>query len=219
MSTVETAATGSSVGLDDTIEDPTRTIAELVEQAGHLKNQTRILVADTNEVHQSTEELHTESLTSLHRRMSYDQAKFSLPSLLDELSAMGFSWRDIARACGVSVPALRKWRNGAPAIGENRLRVAKFMALCIIARDQYLIDDVASWVETPLHQDAPLTVLDLVAEERLDLALQLASEQGTDPERILDLFDPEWRDHYASKVEVFTGPDGLPGLRLGEGSA
>lgn len=209
--------TGSSVGLGETVENPTRTIADLVDRAGHLKNQTRILVADSNDVHQSTEELHNESLSTLHRTVAHERAKQSLAGLLDELSDLGFSWREVARVSGVSVPALRKWRRGGPATGENRKRVAMVVAFCDIARDQYLIDDVASWMEAPLHSDAPVTALDLVAEDRIDLALQLASEQGTDPEHVLDQFDPDWRERYASPVEVFTGPDGLPGVRLREG--
>ena len=211
--------TGSSVGLGEIVDDPTRTIADLVDRVGFMKNQTRILVADTNEVHQSTEELHNESLTTLHRTVTHDRSKQSLTGLLDELSDLGFSWREIARISGVSVPAVRKWRKGGPATGENRRRVAMMVAFCDIAREQYLIDDVASWVETPLHPDAPVTALDLVAEERIDLALQLASEQGTDPEHVLDQFEPDWRERYASAVEVFTGPDGLPGVRLLQGPA
>jgi len=210
--------TGTSVGLGETVESPTRTIADLVDQAGLLKNRTRILVADSNEVHQSTEDLHIDFLSRLHRTLSLERTKESLSGLLDELSDLGFSWREIARVSGVSVPAVRKWRNGEPATGENRKRVSMVAALCELARNQYLIDDVASWMEAPLHPGAPVTVLDLVADDRFDLALQLASEQGTDPERVLDQFDPEWRERYTSSVEVFTAPDGLPGVRLTEGS-
>ena len=209
--------TGSSVGLGEIVEDPTRTIADLVDRTGYLKNQTRILVADSNDVHQSTEELHNESLTTLHRTVALERSKQSLTGLLEDLSGLGLSWREIARVSGVSVPALRKWRNGGPATGENRKSVAMVVAFCDIARDQYLIDDVASWMEAPLHPDAPVTALDLIAEDRIDLALQLASEQGTDPEQVLDQFEPDWRERYASAVEVFAGPDGLPGVRIGEG--
>lgn len=221
MSTTESLGppTGTSVGLGEKVESPTRTIADLVAQTGHLKNSTKILVADSNDVHQSTEDLHIEFLSRLHRTLSLARTKESLSGLLVELSNLGFSWREIARVSSVSVPAVRKWRNGGPATGENRKRVATVAALCELARDQYLIDDVASWMEAPLHPDAPVTVLDLLAEDRFDLALQLASERGTDPERVLDQFDPVWRERYASAVEVFSAPDGLPGVRLTEGSA
>lgn len=211
--------TGSSVGHGERVKSPTRTIADLVDQTGDLKNRTRILVTDSNEVHQSTEDLHFASLTQLHRELSYQRTKESLPGLLNDLSDQGFSWRDIARVSGVSVPAVRKWRNGGSATGENRRRVAMIVALCEMARDQYLIDDAAGWLEAPLHPEAPVTALDLVAAQRFDLALLLASDRGTDPERVLDQFDPEWRQRYASTVEVFTAPDGLPGVRLAEGQS
>jgi len=136
---------------------------------------------------------------------------------------LGFSWRDIARMSSVSVPAIRKWRNGGSATAKNRKRVAEIVALCEIARVQYLIDDTAGWLETPLRSEAPVTALDLVAAQRFDLVLQLASDwvsepdNVADPEKVLDEFDPEWRQRYASTVKVFTAPDGLPGVQLTEG--
>ena len=116
----------------------------------------------------------------------------------------------------VSVPALRKWRLGAPATGENRKRVATMVAFCDIARDQYLIHEVVSWLETPIHPDAPITPMDMIAKDRWDLVLRLASTHGEDPEVVLEEFEPGWRKRYESSVEVFTGPDGLPGVRLAE---
>lgn len=134
--------------------------------------------------------------------------------LLDKLLDLGFSWNDIARVSGVSVPDVRKWRNEEQTTGENQEQVAAFVAFCQRAQDEHMIDGVASWMETPLHADAPLTVLDLVVEGRYDLAIQHASERGISPERVLDQFDPEWRERYSSAVEVFASPDGLPGIRL-----
>ena len=212
------SSTGSSLGLGDTVESPTRTIADLVNETGFLKNRTKILVTDLNEVHQTSEELHIESLRMHHRTLSHKLAKENLSGLLDALSDLGLSWREIARVSGVSIPAVRKWRNGEQATGENRRRVAMLAALCQLAQDEYLIDDVAGWLEVPLHLDVPLTVLDLVVEDRFDLALQLASERDADPERVLDQFDPEWRERYSSAVEVFTAPDGLLGVRFTEGA-
>ena len=208
------APTGVSVGLGDKVSSPTRTIADLVNEAGHLKNSTRVLVADFDEIHQSSSSFHAASLAQLHRALSNERAKESISRLLDELSGLGFSWRDIARVSGVSVPGVRKWRTGGPASGENRKRVAMVAAICELARDQYLIDDIASWMETPLHPDAPVTVLDLLTRQRFDLVLELASDYGTDPELVLDQFEPGWRERYASAVEVFVAPDGLLGVRM-----
>ena len=124
--------------------------------------------------------------------------------------------RDIARVVGVSTPALRKWRLGGTATGENRRRVATLVAFCDIAGSRFSISDVACWLEAPLDPQTPLTGLDLMAGGRFDLVLQLVRDRDPDPQAVLDEFEPNWRDRYSSPVEVFTGPDGLPGLRLAD---
>lgn len=211
------APTGAIIGRVDAPETATRTIAELVDSAGFLRNRTRILLADSQEVHQSTSELHAETLDHLLRTTAARRLKDGLPHLLDYLNGIGFSWRDVARMAGVSVPALRKWRQGEAAMPENRLRVARLVALCDIACDQYLIDDPASWLETPIHEQIPIAGVDLLAAGRVDLALRLAADGGTDPQSVLDEFDPQWNTRYISNVELFIAPDGVPGLRMTEG--
>ena len=198
------------------IEAPTRTIREAVENIGNLRNRTGLLVDDSLDLHRSTEQLHSEALDKHLRHLANQRVREELSALLEELSDLGFSWRDIARTSQVSVPALRKWRLGASATGENRKRVATMAAFCDIARDQYLISEVASWLETPIHPDAPITPMDMIVKDRWSLVLQLASTHGQDPELVLDEFEPDWRQRYESSVEVFTGPDGLPGVRLVE---
>lgn len=210
--------TGASIGLTTDALSHTRTIADLVEHVGFLKNRTRILVADSNSVHDSTDELHSETLNQLLRSTANQLCREGLPDLLGRLSSLGFSWRDLARLVGVSIPALRKWRNGEPASGENRLKVARLVAFCDIISEQYLIDDPVSWLEIPLHIDAPVTGVDLLSADRTDLAFKLAGDEGADPEVVLDHFDPGWRDRYATSVEVFLADDGLFGLRSREGT-
>ena len=152
--------TGASIGLYETT-DATRTIADLVEDVGFLKNRTRILVADSNGVYDSAQQLHSAALDQLLRTAASQKTRESLPDLLEGLSGLGFAWRDLGRVVGVSVPALRKWRQGESAAGDNRLRVARLAAFCDIVREQYLIDDPSSWLETPIHVAAPTTGLDL----------------------------------------------------------
>ena len=159
-------------------------------------------------------QLHSDSLEEELRSRAVRHAREQLPTLLERLSTLGFSWRDIAKLAGVSVPAVRKWRQGESATGDNRQRVARIVALCEIAAQRFHIADVAGWLETPLHPDAPLNGLDLMASERFDLVLALAHEQPGDPERVLDEFEPDWRARYRSDVEVFTASDGMPALRL-----
>ena len=208
------APTGASVRSYEGIEAPTRTIREAVKDIGFSRNQTGILVDDSLDLHRSAEQLHSEALDTLLRTLANQRVREELSALLEELSDLGFSWRDIARTSQVSVPALRKWRLGAPATGENRRRVATMVAFCDIARDEYLIREVASWLETPLHPDAPTTAMDMIVKDRWDLVLRFASGHEHDPELVLDEFEPGWRKRYESPVEVFTGPDGLPGVRL-----
>lgn len=198
------------------IEAPTRTIKEAVEDVGHLRNRTGLLVNDSLNLHRSAEQLHSDALDKHLRSLANQRVREELSALLEELSDFGFSWRDIARTSQVSVPALRKWRLGAPATGENRKRVATMVAFCEIAREEYLISEVAGWLETPIHPDAPTTPMDMIANDRWDLVLRLASTHGEDPEVVLEEFEPGWRKRYESPVAVFTGPDGLPGVRLVE---
>lgn len=148
------------------------------------------------------------------RSLANQRVGEEMSALLEELSDLGFSWRDIARTSQVSVPTLRKWRLGAPAAGENRKRVAAMAAFCDIAREKYLIREVASWLETRIHLDVPITPMDLIANDRWDLVRRLASNHGPESELVLDEFEPGWRHRYDSPVEVFTGPDGFPGVRL-----
>ena len=211
---IDYAPTGASVGHAPPRLERTRTIQDVVDDIGYLRNRSESLVHDSRDIHESIGQLHSDSLDEELRSLTVRHAREHLPMLLDWLSTLGFSWRDIAKIAGVSVPAVRKWRRGESATGDNRQRVARIVALCEIAAERYIIADVAGWLETPLHPEAPLNGLDLMASERFDLVLALAREQPGDPERVLDEFEPNWRARYRSDVEVFTAPDGLPGLRL-----
>ena len=157
-----------------------------------------------------------EELRSLTARHAGER----LSALLDRLGSLGFGWQDVARAVGASVPELRKWRRGESALDCGHQRAAQLVALCEIAAERCHIADVARWLETPLHHEAPISGLDLVAAGRLDLVLSLAQDRPDGPELVLDEFDPDWRAKYRSGVEVFPAADGMPGLRLvGTGDA
>lgn len=162
----------------------------------------------------STRQLHTDALEEFLRRESDGLASRPLTDLLSELADYGLAWRDIARLVGVSVPALRKWRQGEPATGENRLKVARLVGLCHLLKEHGLIDDPASWLELPLVYDVPVSGIDLLAAGRTDLLFRRALHHDADPEAILDEFDPDWRATYRGAFEVFEAEDGLPGLRI-----
>jgi len=63
-----------------------------------------------------------------------------------------------------------------------------------------------------------VTAVDLAVARRFDLILRLVSGRTT-PEKALDVLDPRWRHRHKPTVEVFTAPDGLPGLRLSDDAA
>ena len=210
--------TGAGVGLPRLAETRTRTIADLVEEVGHLKNRTRVLVEDSTQLHQDSARLHDETLEQLLRTATGDRARESVERLLTHLSQLGFTWHDVARLAGVSVPALRKWRAGERATGDNHRRVAELVAFCDIVREQYLIDDVASWLEVPLIPQVPITGLDLLAAPRFDLLFRWASDLHADPDELLTDFRPTWRSDYSSSLEVFVASDGQRGLRFKDGT-
>ena len=130
----------------------------------------------------------------------------SVRTLLGELSDLGFSWRDIARMLHVSVPAIRKWRQGGAASGDSRRKVAALMGACNLIMRHSMVDEIASWFEMPLTS-APVTPIDLYAAGRADLVFDYASGHP-DPERLMDEFDPQWRERYRSDFDVVTASDG-----------
>lgn len=199
--------TGITIGLPGRDETQTRTIADLVEETGYLKHRTRILVEDSSQLHRDT-------LDQLLRTDTGARSRENIDRLLERLSELGFSWRDISRVVGVTIPALRKWRAGESATGENKRRVAELVAFCEIVGDNYLVEDVASWVEVPLVPEVPLNGLDLLIAGRFDLLFRWAGDPGADPEDLLDEYQPDWRSDFESDVEVFQAPDGEKGLRF-----
>ncbi len=136
-----------------------------------------------------------------------------LAERLRYLSSLGFSWTDLARIFHVSVPALRKWRQGDAASPSNDFRVAEIAALCdYICEDVITIQDVASWLEMPVASGSSVTGIDLLVQKREDLVLRYAREGNGGA--VLDELDPGWNLREPSAVRVVAGPDGLPALSL-----
>jgi len=191
----------------------TQTTQDVLSEAGHLRSRVRLLQDDTDDLsHQITSTTRSALDSELQKRTTAE-ARRGLQELLDELADAGFAWRDIARLVGVSVPALRKWRHGESATGSNRRAVASLVAFARLLAERHLVNDVSSWLEMPLHPDAPVTGLDLYEADRLDLLYDRASLHMTD-EQALDIYEPGWRDTYRSEVEVFVADDGKTGLRV-----
>lgn len=194
-----------------TIEELAQEARDLTDEAGHLRNFNALLSGDLSDVHHRAFRVQLETHTA-------KVAKRAPTDLLGDLSEVGFGWRDIARMVGVSVPALRRWRQGEPPTGEHRRRVAELVAFVRILTDDHLVSDVASWLEMPIAGGVPLNGIDLYSEGHLVTIFDLASEHIT-PDQALDQADPGWRDRYHSDYEVFRAGDGQPAIRPRSSSA
>lgn len=213
--TLEHRATGAdTVALPQELQvSRTRTIGELAQeardladQAGHLRNVNAVLATDFTDVHHRAFRVQLETRTA-------QIAKRAPVELLNEINELGFGWRDIARMVGISVPALRRWRQGESPTGEHRRSLAELVAFVRILAQDHLVADTASWMEMPITRDAPLTSIDLYVQGQQLTIFDLASEHIS-PDEALDIADPGWRQRYHSEFEVFRAADGQPALRL-----
>jgi len=184
----------------------TRTAAKLLtEDIGFGRARARVLNEEFNDLHQRSHFVEWRAMTA-------DHGKAGMTEMLAELAELGFAWRDVARLASVSVPAVQKWRRGEGATGENRRRVASLLAACDLIAEHYEVREIASWFEMPLVGEAPVTPIDLYAEERADLVFDYASGHA-DPVQILSDFDPQWRERYRSDFEVFRATDDQLSIR------
>jgi hypothetical protein len=122
--------------------------------------------------------------------------------LLNELAlSWGVAWADVARVVGVSVPALRKWRRqqSRPNRG-NRERLAALSALLTSMREQGIAEP-AGRMNVRLLDGYSITLRDAIRPERA-------------VEDLLNQVEPNWRDRFATRFEVFRAADGDPAIRL-----
>lgn len=144
-----------------------------------------------------------------------ERARCAPTQALEQLSNYGFAWRDIARVVGVSVPAITKWRKGAGVTGENRLKIARLLALIDMLSDRF-IDEPASWLEMPIADGVGMSRMDLLGRGRYDLVLALASTHTGDGtvESVLSETDTNWRDNLVDNAfESYVAEDGAVSIR------
>jgi hypothetical protein len=197
--------------------DRTRTIDDLVEEAGYLRSVGRLLGDDIAATNKQIGEVHHQVFEAQLNATARDAAKRPATKMLETLARGGFAWRDIARMVGVSVPALRRWRHGEPPTGAHLFAIARLVSFAEILRTDHLIADVASWMEMPLVPEVPLSGIDLASEGRFVDLFDLAANHEN-AESILDRWRPGWRDAFRTRFEVFEASDGELGIRLGRDS-
>lgn len=182
------------------------TRSSYTRESSVLRRQVKGLTEDSQATHRNALRIELDDRSQRWARQATQE-------ILLELRSWGFAWRDVARIIGVSVPALQKWRKGASPSGANRLKLARLVAIVEYVEDEFLINDVASWFEMPIRAGVHLTALDLLAQEREVLVIELASQQAT-PEKVLDEFAAEWRTKLVDNAfEVFTASDGSKAIR------
>lgn len=186
--------------------DQTQTTAVgVARQAGMLRDDVGVLqAADVGETHRTALRLALSERAAERSRQS--------PRLLLEVLARdkGFSWTSLARMMRVSVPAVRKWRNGDSISGENRRRLSILVAFIDLLEDHFGVADPASWMEMPLLEELPITAVDIYANGSYQGLLEYAGGHHGAQE-VLDEALPAWREQFVpSEYEVFRGPDGAP---------
>lgn len=197
----------NSTGVDEK-NGPDQTVASLTREYGLLRDKTSMLTESVSDGHRLARNLTLGMLAREHARRA-------VPDLLQHLSMnVGLAWSDIARVVGVSVQSLRKWRQGSPATGENRLALARLVA-SIDALEEALIDDPGGWLEVPVAPGGSLRHIDLLTEDRVDLLLDLA-QLRVSPEAVMEELDPGWRLHQPEH-EVFRAEDGGLSIRIRTG--
>ncbi|MGD9798067.1 MAG: hypothetical protein AB7H92_16530 [Microbacteriaceae bacterium] len=185
---------------------PSMTMASLTREYGKLRDQTSVLDADVGTDHRAAQ---LQTLELLAR----DRARDDVVTLLDVLSAeRGLGWSDIARLVGVSVQAVRKWRRGEAVTGENRLAVARVVALFDMISSETPVQDPAGWLEIPVIEGYALRHLDLYRLGRADLLFDLAHLRISHEGAMAEL-TPEWRERYALEHEVYEAEDGQRSVR------
>jgi ribosomal protein S12 methylthiotransferase accessory factor YcaO len=186
----------------------TRTSAETLDRVEVLHRQVSDLLSSTAGLRRKG------LLDELEDRQQNVSAQSGV-DLLSSLSEAGFAWRDVARLAQVSVPAVQKWRRGEGMAGGNRYRMAKVVALIEVLANHF-VNDPASWLEMPVKDGVALSRMDLLADSRFDLVLELISDDDNpvSAARVLDEYAPNWRNDLVDDVfETFTASDGIVSIR------
>lgn len=204
-----TAPTSASSVMTPRIDQPTRLSPDvLATRAGALRSDVSVLSEEVEQVHDMSLLIQLEARTD-------EEAKRLPVDLLADLSQLGFAWTSLARLVGVSIPAIRKWRQGGAVTGVNRRRLARLLALVGLLESDHLVTDVVSWLDIPLAGSGFTGVDVLVTGHESNLMLYAAHHiTGS---QLLDRAVPDWRDTSDSRFEVFRAGDGAFAIRIRDG--
>ncbi|HVF05262.1 MAG TPA: hypothetical protein VNA20_10505 [Frankiaceae bacterium] len=200
--------TGTSTGgVSDYAPSAPNETRALSVRADYLRTEVELLGGEVQELHSEVRE------QDLADR-SLEKSKKSVASLLEELSNIrGMGWSDIAKVVGVSVSAVRKWRQGGVASAESRTKLARIAALLDVLEEKGVIEDPAAWMEMDFTLDAGYFIrpLDLYLEGHVTELIELAEQRKTTAQ-VLDRVRPNWRQG-RSDFEVIVDDDGERSIR------
>lgn len=205
---------------------PTGTSAGGVsDYAPSAPNETRALSLRTDYLRTEfdmlggeVQELHSEVRGHDLADRSLEKSKKSVANLLEELASdRGMGWSDIAEVVGVSVSAVRKWRQGGVASPESRTKLARIAALLDVLEEKGVIEDPAAWMEMDFTLEAGYFIrpLDLYLEGHVTELIELAEQRQTTAQ-VLDQVRPNWRQS-RSDFEVILDDDGERSIRRRDG--
>jgi len=209
----ETELDPGTAGLITTPKPPSRTQISIKTRTGHVIDQVQVLREQIVDLNTRAGDVHEESYLLWWETRADELMKLASTTVLDELSDLGFSWRDVAKMMRVSVPAVQKWRRDGGMTAESRRNLAELDAGCELIQERGQVEDVASWFEVPLHKGAPITPIDLWAAGEAKWVFKRAVE-NVSPETILDEVHSGWRERYTSNFETFRDEDGQLSVRM-----
>ncbi|NNN22067.1 MAG: hypothetical protein HKL80_08725 [Acidimicrobiales bacterium] len=198
-----TSLSSPSIQYTLTIDELARDIAA---RAGFPRNKKSLIDGEATAIRHGTFQVRLETRTS---RI----AKEDPVEILNELLNYGFAWRDISNMIGVSIPSLRRCRNGERPTGSDRGALAQLLAFIQIIENEHRVSEPASWMEVPIASEAPTNGIDLYINGYLGTLYDLAAQQCS-PEAALDIAEPGWRDKYRSNWEVVSDDDDQPYIKF-----
>lgn len=121
-------------------------LTQIDDEFGKLRDETRFLSLDVANEHNNV-------LKLFLGRRTEEKIRTGASELLVDLSERrGLGWSDIARLVGVSVPAVRKWRQGCDMKAGRLHDLARLSAFLDLIEESGIADP-GMWLQTPLFYD------------------------------------------------------------------
>ena len=176
-------------------------IAGLIAAYRTLTGQARLINADVEHGRRTIQSLDLDRRTNLK---AFDGRE----ALLEELAVdRGLGWADIARLCGVSISAVRKWRSGGGIDPDRLLALSKLAAFIDLLSRIGPTGDPTGWMMMPLSEQHNVTAADLYRAGRVDDLLEFAQGHLSIGE-LLNRWNPEWQTETRSRWMVVKRSDG-----------